>query len=42
MWARSFKPRVLYPYHYGETDPAQLVALLKENPEIEVRIRRMK
>ena len=40
--ARSFKPKVLYPYHYGETDPARLVSLLKGNPEIEVRIRRMK
>jgi len=40
--ARAFHPRVLYPYHYGETDPARLVALLKENPKIEVRIRRMK
>jgi L-ascorbate metabolism protein UlaG (beta-lactamase superfamily) len=40
--ARSFKPKVLYPYHYGETDPTRLVTLLKGNPEIEVRIRRMK
>ncbi len=40
--ARSFKPKVLYPYHYGETDPARLVALLKGNHDIEVRIRRMK
>jgi L-ascorbate metabolism protein UlaG (beta-lactamase superfamily) len=40
--ARSFQPKVLYPYHYGETDPARLVALLKDSPEIEVRIRRMK
>ena len=40
--ARSFKPKVLYPYHYGETDPARLVSLLKGNPEIEVRIRRMR
>jgi L-ascorbate metabolism protein UlaG (beta-lactamase superfamily) len=40
--ARFFKPKVLYPYHYGETDPARLVSLLKGNPEIEVRIRRMK
>lgn len=40
--ARSFKPRVLYPYHYGDTDPARLVSLLKDYPEIEVRIRRMK
>jgi L-ascorbate metabolism protein UlaG (beta-lactamase superfamily) len=40
--ARSFRPKVLYPYHYGETDPARIVALLKENRDIEVRIRRMK
>ena len=40
--ARSFKPKVLYPYHYGETDPALVVALLKDNRDIEVRIRRMK
>jgi len=40
--ARSFKPKVLYPYHYGETDPARLVDLLKGDPEIAVRIRRMK
>jgi L-ascorbate metabolism protein UlaG (beta-lactamase superfamily) len=40
--ARSFMPKVLYPYHYGETDPARLVNLLKENRDIEVRIRRMK
>lgn len=40
--ARAFKPRILYPYHYGETDPALLVALLQESPEIEVRIRNMK
>lgn len=40
--ARAFKPKVLYPYHYGETDPSRLVALLKGSPEIEVRIRRMR
>ncbi len=40
--AKAFKPKVLYPYHYGETDTSRLVALLKDNPEIEVRIRRMK
>lgn len=40
--AKAFKPKVLYPYHYGDTDPARLVALLKDNPEIEVRIRKMK
>jgi L-ascorbate metabolism protein UlaG (beta-lactamase superfamily) len=40
--ARSFRPKVLYPYHYGETDTALIVALLKESRDIEVRIRRMK
>jgi L-ascorbate metabolism protein UlaG (beta-lactamase superfamily) len=40
--AESFKPKVLYPYHYGETDPARLIELLKKNPEIELHIRSMK
>ncbi len=40
--ARWFKPRILYPYHYGETDTSRLVALLKDTPEIEVRIKKMK
>jgi len=40
--ARGFKPKVLYPYHYGDTDPTRLVELLKDLPEVEVRIRRMK
>ncbi len=39
--ARAFKPKVLYPYHFGSTDTAQLVSLLKDQPEIEVRIRKM-
>jgi L-ascorbate metabolism protein UlaG (beta-lactamase superfamily) len=39
--AKAFKPKVLYPYHYGETDPARLVALLKDTPEVEIRIRKM-
>ena len=39
--ARSFKPEVLYPYHYGETDTALIIELLKDSPTIEVRIRRL-
>jgi L-ascorbate metabolism protein UlaG (beta-lactamase superfamily) len=39
--ARAFKPRILYPYHYGNTDPQELVILLENEPEIEVRIRQM-
>ncbi len=40
--ARAFRPKILYPYHFGETDPARLQALLKDEAGIEVRIRRMK
>lgn len=40
--ARSFKPKILYPYHYGDTDTSKLVDLLKGDKEIEVRIRKMK
>lgn len=40
--AKAFRPRVLYPYHYGETDPAELDRLLKGQKGIEVRIRKMR
>ncbi len=40
--ARAFRPRILYPYHYGDTDPQKLVELLKPEKDIEVRVRRMK
>ena len=40
--AKAFRPKMLYPYHYGETDPAELARLLAGEKEIEVRIRRMK
>ncbi|BCA79210.1 MBL fold metallo-hydrolase [Desulfuromonas sp. AOP6] len=40
--ARSFRPAILYPYHFGETDTAQLVELLKDDRDIEVRLRPMK
>ncbi len=40
--AKAFKPRILYPYHYGETDPSKLVNLLKRTNKIQVRIRPMK
>jgi len=39
--ARAFKPKILYPYHYGRTDPKELVKLLKDVPSIEVRIRKL-
>jgi L-ascorbate metabolism protein UlaG (beta-lactamase superfamily) len=40
--AKAFQPKILYPYHYGRTDPNELVKLLKDSKEIEVRIRRMR
>lgn len=40
--AKVFKPKILYPYHFGETDTSKVVNLLKGISEIEVRIRRMK
>jgi L-ascorbate metabolism protein UlaG (beta-lactamase superfamily) len=39
--ALSFKPRILYPYHFGKTDTNQLVKLLRAEKGIEVRIRSM-
>ena len=35
----SLRPRVLYPYHFGDTDTSRLVDLLKDEAGIEVRIR---
>ncbi|HYB20121.1 MAG TPA: MBL fold metallo-hydrolase, partial [Thermodesulfobacteriota bacterium] len=39
--ALAFKPKILYPYHFGETDAPKLLALLKGSG-IDVRIRKMK
>jgi L-ascorbate metabolism protein UlaG (beta-lactamase superfamily) len=39
--AKTIQPKILYPYHYGNTDTSRLVDLLKEEKEIEVRIRKM-
>lgn len=40
--AKAFRPKILYPYHYGETDVSKIVELLKDAKGIEVRIRKMK
>jgi L-ascorbate metabolism protein UlaG (beta-lactamase superfamily) len=40
--AKAFAPKVLYPYHYGDTDVSKLTALLEGEESIEVRIRNMK
>ena len=39
--AGMIKPRVLYPYHFSNTDPQKLVSLLKGDGAIEVRIRKL-
>ena len=39
--AKAFRPKVLYPYHYGSTDPAELVILMKGEQGIEIRVREM-
>ena len=39
--AAAFKPRILYPYHYGSTDPKKLLDLLQDEQEIEVRLRQL-
>jgi L-ascorbate metabolism protein UlaG (beta-lactamase superfamily) len=40
--ARIIRPRILYPYHTGDTDVTQLLELLKDEKGIEIRIREMK
>ena len=40
--AKSFKPKILYPYHYGDTDVSKIVDLMKDTKDVEVRIRKMK
>jgi len=37
--AKAFKPRILYPYHYGETDTNEIINLMKDSG-VEVRIRK--
>ena len=38
--ARMFNPKILYPYHYGDTDISKLVELLKDE-DVEVRVKKM-
>jgi len=37
-----FNPKILYPYHYGDTNVNELVELLKDKKDCEVRIRKMR
>ena len=36
---RAFKPRIVYPYHYRDSDLDEFSAALADVPEVEVRIR---
>jgi len=38
--ARSFRPKILYPYHFGDTNTNEITGLLK-GTGIDVRIRKM-
>ncbi len=40
--ARTIKPKILYPYHCSQTDPNELVDLLKGVKGIEVRVRNLR
>lgn len=39
--ARMFRPKILYPYHFGKTDTSKLVTLLEADKDIEVRVRKL-
>ena len=39
--AKAFKPKILYPYHFGRTDTNELVKLLEGELSIKVLIREM-
>ncbi|HSH50613.1 MAG TPA: MBL fold metallo-hydrolase [Bacteroidales bacterium] len=39
--ARMFKPQILYPYHYGDTDTSKLLELLIDEKDIDIRIKKM-
>ncbi len=38
----KFHPKILYPYHFGNTDTNKLLDLLKDQNQTEIRIRKMK
>jgi hypothetical protein len=39
---KAIRPKIFYPYSYGDTDVSALVELLKCESDTEVRIRNMK
>jgi len=39
---KMFNPKILYPYHFGNTDVNKLLELLKDKKDCEIRVRKMK
>ena len=39
---RVIKPKIVYPYHFGNTDTSELIRLLRDEKDVEIRIRKMK
>ena len=40
--AKAFKPKILYPYHSGDTNTSNIEQLMEDTQDVEVRIRAMK
>jgi L-ascorbate metabolism protein UlaG (beta-lactamase superfamily) len=40
--AKVIRPKILYPYHFGDTDTGKLIELLKGEKGIEIRVRNLK
>jgi L-ascorbate metabolism protein UlaG (beta-lactamase superfamily) len=40
--AQAFKPKIFYPYPFGNTETSRIVTLLEDDKGIEVRIKKMK
>lgn len=39
--AKAFRPGILYPYHFGNTNTNEIIELLKDESDIKVRIRKL-
>jgi L-ascorbate metabolism protein UlaG (beta-lactamase superfamily) len=39
--AKAFGPKILYPYHTGDTDLSRLTVLMRDTPGVDVRLRKM-
>lgn len=39
--ARTIKPAILYPYHFGNTDTSLLAKLLADEPGVQIRLRKL-